>query len=77
VEAKRAAEAAFDGVATELREISRWMHDHPETAFAERETAARLVAFLRSQGFTVEHPAYGMETAFAARIGATGPEVVI
>ncbi len=77
MEAKRAAEAAFDGVATELREISRWMHDHPETAFAERETAARLVAFLRSQGFTVEHPAYGMETAFAARIGATGPEVVI
>ena len=64
----------FEG---ELRDLSRWMYDHPEIAFEEYETSAKLAQYLASNGFEVEHPAYGLETAFAARVGSTGPEVVI
>ncbi|MGQ0850006.1 MAG: M20 family metallopeptidase [Actinomycetota bacterium] len=74
---KEAARTAIVNHETELRGISRWMYEHPEVAFEERQTSARLVEFLSSQGFDVEYPAYGLETAFVARFGATGPEVVI
>jgi amidohydrolase len=77
VGAKESAAEAFDGVERELREISRWMFDHPEVAFEEKETSAKVVDFLSANGFAVEYPAYGLDTAFAARIGSSGPEVVI
>jgi metal-dependent amidase/aminoacylase/carboxypeptidase family protein len=60
-----------------LTEISHWMYDNPEVAYQEFESSSRLAEFLRSRGFEVEYPAYGLETAFAARIGSTGPHVVI
>ena len=75
--AKETATEAFDGVAQELRDLSRWMYEHPEIAFEERETSAKVVDFLGSNGFDVEYPAYGLDTAFAARVGTSGPEVVI
>ena len=53
------------------------MYDHPEIAFEERETSSRMVEALRSGGFDVEYPAYGLDTAFAARVGSSGPEVII
>jgi len=74
---KSAANDRFDAVEPELQEISRWMYHHPEVANEEHETSARLVDFLRSQSFDVEYPAYGLDTAFAARVGTEGPEVVI
>jgi amidohydrolase len=77
MESKERAAAAFAAVEADLREISRWMHANPEIAFQERATSARLVEFLRNAGFEVEYPAYGMETAFVARIGTTGPEIVV
>ena len=61
----------------ELVEISHWMYHHPELAYEEHESSARLVSFLRDQGLDVEYPAYGLDTAFAARAGSTGPHVVI
>ncbi len=66
--------AAIEG---DLKELSRWMYQNPEVAFEERASSARLARFLDQQGFEVEHPAYGMDTAFAARMGNTGPEVII
>jgi len=45
----------------------------PEIAFEERETSRRLADFLAGHDFAVECPAYGMETAFAARVGSRGP----
>jgi amidohydrolase len=77
VDLKQVAGDRFSSVATELQEISHWMYENPEIAFEEHNTSARLVEFLRSQGFDVEYPAFGLDTAFAARIGTTGPEVVI
>jgi amidohydrolase len=74
---KETARAAIAQSEPELKEISRWMHDHPETAFKEHASSARLVKFLREHGFEVDFPAYDLETAFAARVGSTGPEVVI
>src|SRR3990170_6983073 len=66
--------AAAEG---ELRSISRWMFENPELAFEESQTSARLVEFLRQSGFSVDYPAYGLDTAFAARAGVSGPEVII
>jgi amidohydrolase len=74
---KADAESRFAAVEPDLQEISRWMYEHPEIANVEYETSARLVEFLSGKGFDVEYPAYGLDTAFAARIGSEGPEVVI
>ncbi len=74
---KETAAKAFDEVEHELRDLSRWMYENPEIAFEEVETSARLVEFLGANGFTVEYPSYGLDTAFAARAGSSGPEVVI
>ena len=75
--AKEIATEAFEGVEHELRDLSRWMYENPEIAFEERETSAKIVDFLGGKGFDVEYPAYGLDTAFAARVGSSGPEVVI
>ncbi|MFV1999385.1 MAG: M20 family metallopeptidase, partial [Acidimicrobiia bacterium] len=60
-----------------LHELSQWMYENPEIGFQEHETSARMVEVLQSGGFDVEYPAYDLETAFAARIGKGGPEVII
>ena len=77
MEDKRRAEERFDELEPALKDISRWMYEHPEVAFEEKETSARLVDFLEENGFVVEYPVFGLDTAFAARIGTSGPEVVI
>jgi amidohydrolase len=78
VDYKAAAREKFATVEAELNDLSKWMYDHPEPAYKEFETSARLVEYLRGHGFAVEYPAYGLETAFVARAGSTdGPEVVI
>jgi amidohydrolase len=74
---KQVAADRFAALEEELRELSRWMYHHPEVAYEERDTADQLVAFLTAAGFEVDHPAYGLETAFSARAGSEGPEVVI
>jgi amidohydrolase len=74
---KQQAERNFASVEADLLELSHWMYDNPETAFEEFEASARMVALLRDGGFDVEYPAYGLDTAFVARVGSVGPEVVI
>jgi amidohydrolase len=74
---KQRARATVDAAAADLYALSRWMYEHPEIAYEEHETSARLAGFLGERGFEVEHPAYGLDTAFAARVGSGGPEVVI
>jgi amidohydrolase len=77
MEFKERAEQRFGEVEHELRELSRWMYDNPEVAFEEHESASRLARFLTDGGMDVEFPAYGLETAFVAKSGSSGPEVVI
>jgi amidohydrolase len=77
VDRKAVAEQRFAAVEQELKDISRWMYENPEIAYEEHDTSARLVEFLGANGFEVEYPAYGLDTAFAARAGSSGPEVII
>ncbi|HEX2153287.1 MAG TPA: M20 family metallopeptidase [Acidimicrobiia bacterium] len=74
---KEQVQRRVDEAGEELREISRWMYENPEIAYQERAGSARLVQFLTESGFEVEYPAYGLETAFAARLGSRGPQVVV
>lgn len=74
---KQRAKSAFSNHEPELLETSRWMYDHPELGHKEFKTSQRYVDILSVNGFDVEYPAYGLETAFAARIGSSGPEVII
>ena len=74
---KDQAQAAFEAVEAELQEINRWLYENPELAYQEVNSSKRLVEFLSANGFDVEYPAYGIDTAFAARAGSEGPEIVI
>lgn len=74
---KEQAAAGFEAVAQELQDISKWLYENPELAFQEHESSARLVEFLADNGFEVEYPSFGVDTAFAARAGTEGPEVII
>ena len=75
--AKERARQTFEANESSLQNLSQWMFDNPETGYEEFETSARMVQALRDGGFDVEYPAYGLETAFAARTGTSGPEVII
>jgi amidohydrolase len=57
--------------------MSRWLFDHPELSYEEHGASKRLSSFLDDAGFTVEHPAYDLPTAFEATRGSSGPRVVI
>ncbi|HSF84524.1 MAG TPA: M20 family metallopeptidase [Acidimicrobiia bacterium] len=76
MDAKQVVAERFEAVEAELQELSRYMYEHPELAYKEYEASSRLVEFLRGHGYTVEYPAWGLDTAFDAVIGE-GPEVVI
>lgn len=74
---KERSTASFDAVEPELRQIARWMYENPELGYAEFEASTRLSSFLAENGFSVEHPAYDLTTAFEANAGTVGPRVVI
>jgi len=74
---KEAATKAFDTVEADLIDISNWMHDYPELGYQEHQASAKLAGFLADHGFAVSHPTHGLETAFEASAGSSGPKVVI
>jgi metal-dependent amidase/aminoacylase/carboxypeptidase family protein len=74
---KERADVAFADVEDDLRSISKWMYENPELGYEEHEASARLAAFLGRHGFDVTFPAYGLETAFEATVGSSGPREVI
>ena len=77
-EVKRSAHATVDAVADELVAISHDIHRRPEMGYEERYASGRLAAALADHGIDVEHPAFGIETSFAGRIGdGHGPTVAI
>lgn len=74
---KQTAEERFTAIEPQLQEISRWMYENPEVGYEEYESSARLARFLGENGFEVEYPARGLDTAFEATVGSAGPRVVI
>ena len=67
-----AAIAELDGP---LRELSLDLHAHPELALAEHRSAALLREWLTGQGFAVQAPVAGLDTAFVAEYGQGNPVV--
>jgi len=74
---KERAFARVDAHRDALRDLSLRIHGTPELRFAEHRAAAWLVEYLEQAGFTVERGAYGLPTAFAARIGSGAPQIAI
>ncbi len=60
-----------------LIELSSCIHSSPELKFEEQRAATWLAEYLEGAGFTVERHAYGLPTAFAARIGSGAPQVAV
>lgn len=74
---KRRVESYVDGIAVELVAASRDIHARPELAYEERYACARLADLIEAHGVPVERGAYGIETAFVARAGTRGPNVIV
>ena len=70
---------AIDERRDELLELSAAIHADPEIAYQERRASERLASFLARQGFTVERPYSGLETAYRASAAgrSDGPTVAI
>ncbi len=69
---KRALCAEIDILAPEIVSVSRFLHEHPETAFQEYLAHDHLTRFAADHGLSVTPHAYGLETAFLARAGVSG-----
>lgn len=65
---KECLQREIDGIADELKALSRQLYDHPEVAFQEQQACAWLSAYLEHHGFQVERGVGGVATAFYARI---------
>jgi metal-dependent amidase/aminoacylase/carboxypeptidase family protein len=70
---------AVDGLAGELEELSRKIHDHPELGYEEIQASGWLSAFLESKGLRVERGVAGVPTAFRATVtgAGEGPTVAV
>ncbi|KAI8663076.1 hypothetical protein LRP88_07280 [Fusarium phalaenopsidis] len=68
--------AAIDACASDLRHISKTIHDNPELGYKEFTAHKVITAFLEKQGFAVTRHAYGLETSFEAEYGSGGRLVV-
>jgi metal-dependent amidase/aminoacylase/carboxypeptidase family protein len=70
---KERACAAVDSQRHALIDLSSRIHACPELKFDEHRAAGWLADYLEGVGFGVERGAYGLPTAFAARLGTRGP----
>lgn len=72
-----AVTTSVDSLSDALIRLSRDISADAELAYQEHTSAARCADLLEQHGYQVERGAYGLPTAFAARMGSTGPHVVI
>ncbi len=66
-----------DARAELLVDVSHQIHAHPELGYDEHFAHDVLTGVLEAEGLPVERSAYGIDTAFVARIGTTGPTVAV
>jgi amidohydrolase len=64
-------------LAPALISLSKEIHSHPELGFREFRASAALCDALAERGLQARRPAYGLETAFVAEVGAAGPRVAV
>ena len=72
-EAKAEVATTIDRLAGELVAVSHEIHARPELGYEEVFASGRLAGALADGGLDVEHPAFGLDTSFAARAGTAGP----
>jgi amidohydrolase len=60
-----------------LVDASHQIHEHPELNYEERFAHDLLTGILEAEGLTVERGARGIETAFEARAGTSGPSIAV
>jgi amidohydrolase len=76
-EAKARLHHEVDRRADLLIEVSQRIHAQPELAFQERYAHELLTEVLAAEGLATTRSAYGLETAFDARAGSSGPLVAV
>jgi amidohydrolase len=74
---KERLKAEVEARAPQLVDASHQIHAHPETNYEEHFAHDLLTGIIEEAGLAVERSAYGVDTAFAARAGTTGPTVAI
>ena len=60
-----------------LLEASHQIHEHPELNYEERFAHDLLADLLEGEGLAVERGAFGLDTAFVARAGGSGPAIAV
>lgn len=75
--AKRHVCDEVDRLADTLVDVAHELHAHPELCFEEHHAHDLLAGVLEDEGLEVERHAYGLDTAFAAHAGTTGPLIAI
>jgi amidohydrolase len=74
---KNAIVKEIENRSLELEELSRKIHDNPETAFEEQRAAEWLSGYLEENGFTLERGICKLPTAFRASYGEGKPVIAI
>jgi amidohydrolase len=74
---KERLRAEVDARADRLVELSHAIHEHPETNYQEQFAHDLLTGVLEEEGLEVERSAYGVDTAFVARAGDSGPTIAV
>ncbi|MFT5200764.1 MAG: amidohydrolase [Candidatus Aldehydirespiratoraceae bacterium] len=77
IEAKKRVRTEIERLTPTLLEISHEIHANPELNFEEHFAHEMLTGVLADEGLDVERGAYGMPTAFDARVGSQGPTVAV
>ena len=79
IAARDAISAAVGRLQPKLEALALDLHAHPEVAFEEHRSAAKLADALADAGFGVERGVGGLATAFVARhrFGPGGPRVAL
>jgi amidohydrolase len=72
---KKSVIKEIDSSYKELRELSRKIHDNPETAMQERRASGWLSEYLEKNGFKVEKGICDLPTAFRAKYGKGKPAI--
>ena len=67
----------IDAVSHALRTLSDTIWNHPELAYKEYTAAEEAKKFLEAQGFETVNPYCGLDTAFKAEYGSSGPAFAI
>ena len=74
---KRRVCAEVDRLADRLIDASHQIHAHPELNYEEVFAHDLLTGILDDLGRAPERHAYGVGTAFEARVGSTGPDIAV